>query len=68
MTNAFEHHEGTVSIKGRTITNLRGINIKIKINGQSLETVTSFKCLGSVITDEGSKPEILFGIAQITAA
>ena len=33
-----------------------------------LETVTSFKCLGSVITDEGSKPEILSRIAQTTAA
>ena len=32
------------------------------------QTVTSFKCLGSVITDEGSKPEILSRIAQATAA
>ena len=32
-----------------------------------LETVTSFKYLGSVITDEGSKPEILSRIAQATA-
>ena len=32
------------------------------------EAVTSFKYLGSVITDEGSKPEILFMIAQTTAA
>ena len=38
------------------------------MNGQRLETVTSFKYLGSVITDEGSKPEILPGIAQTTAA
>ena len=90
-------HEGTVSIGGRTITNLRfaddidglageeeelanlvehldkastaygmeisaektklmsnntsGINTEIKVNGQKLETVTSFKYLGSVITD-----------------
>ena len=36
-----------------------GINAEIKMNGQKLETVTSFKYLGSVITDEGSKPEIL---------
>ena len=40
----------------------------MKINGQKLETVTSFKYLGSVITDEGSKPEILSRIAQTTAA
>ena len=38
------------------------------MNGQKLETVTSFKYLGSVITDEGSKPEILSRVAQTTAA
>ena len=114
MTDALEDHEGTVSIGGRTITNLcltddidglageeeelaklveclnkastaygmeirakktklminntSGINTEIKVNGQKLETVTSFKYLGSVISDEGSKPEILFRIAQSTAA
>ena len=97
MTDALEDHEGTVSIGGRTITNLRfadgldgsageeeelanlverlekahtdygmeisaektklmtnntsGINTEIKVNGQKLETVTSFIYLGSVITD-----------------
>ena len=34
------------------------INTEMKANGQKLETVTSFKYLGSVITDEGSKPYI----------
>ena len=113
MTDTFEDHEGTVSIGGRTITNLRfaddidglageeelanlverldkastaygmeigaektklmtnntsGINTEIKMNEQKLETVTSFKYLGSVITDEGSKPEILSRITQTTAA
>ena len=112
MTDVLEDHEGTVSIKSRTITNLRfaddidglageeeelvklvkrldiastaygmeisaektklmtntsGINTEVKVNGQKLETVTSFKFLGSVITDEGSKPEILSRIAQATA-
>ena len=38
------------------------------MNGQKLETVTSFRYLGSVLTDEGSKPEILSRIAQTTAA
>ena len=37
-------------------------------NRQKLETVTSFKYLGSVITDEGSKPEVLSRIAKTTAA
>ena len=36
--------------------NTSGINAEIEVNGQKLETVTSFKYLGSVITDEGSKP------------
>ena len=31
--------------------NTNGINTEIKVNGQKLETVTSFKYLGSVITD-----------------
>ena len=44
------------------------INTEIKVNGQKLETITSFKYLGSVITDENTKPEILSRIAQTTAA
>ena len=48
--------------------NNSGINTEIKVNGRRLETVRSFKYLGSVITDEGSKPEILSRIAQATAA
>ena len=48
--------------------NTSGINTEIKVNGQKLETVTSFKHLGSVITDEGSKPEILSRIGLTTAA
>ena len=48
--------------------NTSGINTAIKVNGQRLETVTSFKYLGSVKSDEGSKPEILSRIAQTTAA
>ena len=48
--------------------NTTGINTEIKVNGQKLETVTSFKYLGSVITDEGSKPEILSRIAQTNSS
>ena len=88
MVDALEDHEGTVSIRGRTITNLRfaddtdglageeeelaklvecldkastaySMEISaektklktIKVNGQKLETFTSFKYLGSVTTD-----------------
>ena len=48
--------------------NTSGINTEIKVNRQKLETVKSFKYLGSVITDEGSKPEIFSRITQTTAA
>ena len=49
-------------------TNTSGINAEIKINGQKLVTVTSFKYLGPVITDEDSEPKTLSRIAQMTAA
>ena len=114
MTDALEDHQGTVSIGGKTITNLRfaddidglagkeeelaslvdrldktsaafgmeisaektklmtnnanGISIDIRINGEKLDEVDSFKDLGAVITDHGSKPEVLSRIAQTTAA
>ena len=114
MTDALEDHQGTVSIGGRTITNLRfdddsdglagkeeelaslvdrldktsaafgmeisaektklmtnnanGISIDIRINGEKLDEVDSFKYLGAVVTDQGSKPEVLSRIAQTTAA
>ena len=48
--------------------NTNGINTEIKVNGQKLETVTGFKYLDSVLTNEGSKPETLSGIAETTAA
>ena len=54
--------------KTKLMTNTTsGINTEIKVNGQKLETVTSFKCLSSVISDKGSKPEIPSRIAQTTA-
>ena len=112
MTGALEDHAGTVSIGGRTITNLRfandieglagtetelanlverldktstaygmqisaektklmtnninGISSTIKVSGKKLETVQSFKYLGAIVTDEGSRPKILSRIAQAT--
>ena len=114
MTDALENHEGSVSIGGRTITNLRfaddidalawkedelvklinhldttstkygmeisaektklmtsntkGISLDVRIGGQKLETVQSFKYLGSVVTDEGPKQEIMSRIAQTIGA
>ena len=111
MADALEEHEGTVSIGGRTITNLlfaddtggpagqeqelvnhleeastaygmqisaekthlmtnniHGNNTDITTDNKKLETVRSFKYLGSIVSDEGSKPEVLSRIAQTTAA
>ena len=114
MSAALMEHEGTVSIGGRNITNLRfaddndglagssrelkdlvhllsqaatrfgmeksaektklmGRNTEdveddIEINGQRLETVTAFKYLGSIVTEDGSNPEVLARIAQTVAA
>ena len=49
--------------------NANGINTDdIRVNGQMLETVPSFKYLGAIVSDEGSKPEVLARIAQTTAA
>ena len=48
--------------------NTKCFSTEVKVNGQRFETVTSFRYLGSIITDEGSKPEILARIAQKTAA
>ena len=45
-----------------------GIQREIKVKGQKLGTVTSFKYLGAVVSDDGFKPEVLSRIAQATAA
>ena len=41
---------------------------EIKVKGQKLGTVTVFKYLGAVVSDDGSNPEVLSRIAQATAA
>ena len=78
MADALAGHEGTVSIgaeksqHGMEIgaentlmtNNTSGINTEIKVNGQNLQTVKSIECLSSVITEEGSKTEILSRVAQ----
>jgi len=114
MSEALHDHQGSVSIGGRTITNLRfaddidglagteqelanlvqrldetssrfGMEIsaektklmtnsgkplttKITVNGQELETVSQFKYLGSIITEAGSKTEVISRAAQTAAA
>ena len=65
LANLVEHLDKASTAYGMEISaektklmtnNTCGINTEIKVNGQKLETVTSFKYLGSVIADEGSKP------------
>ena len=77
LVNLVERLEKTSTSYGMEISaentklmtnNAQGISTEIKVNGQRLETVTSFRYLGSIITDEGSKQEILARIAQTTAA
>ena len=114
MCEAFDDHEGRVSIEGRLITNFRfaddfvsnaeeeeeagilvdcldrtttrykmeigpdkikvmtnipnGFQREIKIIGQRIEKVENFNYLGAIISNEGSKSEILSRIAQTTAA
>ena len=47
--------------------NTNGISTVIAID-KKLETVRSFKYLGAIVSDEGSKPEVLSRIVQTTAA
>ena len=55
--------------KTKLMTNsANGIQRDIKVKGQKLSTVTNFKYLGAVVSDDGSKPEVLSRIAQATAA
>ena len=50
------------------INNPNGFQREIKITGQRLEEVENFKYLRAIISNEGSKPEILSRMAQTTAA
>ena len=48
--------------------NPNGFQREIKIKDQRLEEVENFKYLGEILSNEGSKPEILSRITQTTAA
>ena len=55
--------------KTKLVTNsANGIQREIKVKRQKLGAVTSLKNLGAVVSDDGSKPEILSRIAQATTA
>ena len=47
--------------------NANGISIDIRINGEKLDKFDSFIYLGAAVTAQGSKPEVLSGMAQTTA-
>ena len=38
--------------------NANGLTKTIKVKGYNLETVTNFKYLGAIVTDEGTKREV----------
>ena len=55
--------------KTKLMTNsANDIQREVKVKGQKLGTVTSFKYLGAVVSDEGSKSEVLSRIAHATTA
>ena len=57
------------SEKTKLMTNsANGIQREIKVKGQKLGAVTGLKYLGAVVSDDGSKPEVLSRIAQATTA
>ena len=47
--------------------NTNGISTDIAIDNKKLEIVRSFKHLGAIVSDDGSKPEVISRIAQTTA-
>ena len=54
--------------KTKLMTNsANGTQREITVKGQKLGTVTSFKDLGAVVSDDGSKPAVLSRIAQAIA-
>lgn len=57
-----------MQISSEKTNNTNSIGIDIRVHGEKLETIHSFKYLGAVVTDEGSKPEILARIAPTIAA
>ena len=51
-----------------TTNNTNCINTDITLDNKKLEATRSFKYLGAIVSDEGSKPKVLSRIAQSTAA
>ena len=57
----YNHHKVQNRDRPRQVTNnTNGFQSEIKIKGQRLEEVENFKYLGAILSNEGSKPEIIF--------
>ena len=55
--------------KTKIMSNIaNGLTKTIKVKGYNLETVTTFKYLGAIVPDEGTKREVLTRIGQATSA
>ena len=55
--------------KTKLMTNgINGIQREIGVKGQKLGTIIRFKYLGAIVSDDGSKPQILSRIEQASAA
>ena len=55
--------------KTKMMTNSRKpMEKKITVSGQKLETVNQFKCLGAILSEDGSKAGVLARAAQTSAA
>ncbi|GFS24889.1 hypothetical protein ElyMa_003428100 [Elysia marginata] len=48
-------------------SSIKSIPVDVQFNDQRLEITRSFKHLGKIVTDEGSKSELLLRIAQVVA-
>ena len=48
--------------------NTNGISSNIRVKGENMETIQTFKYVGAIVTDEESMPEIRSRIAQTIAA
>ena len=57
-----------ISVEKTQLTINNSISTDITIDNKKLETVHSLKYLLAVVSDEGSKPEVMSRIAQSTAA
>ena len=61
--------EISAKMKTKLMTNsANGIQREINVKEQKPGTVSRFKYLGAVVSDDGSKPSILSRIEQATAA